>query len=269
VRQFDTKITPLGRLPGIWEGFQSRSDVMHRREWLCLLTCCAIAGCGSVPGQVKGEPPIAKAPRLAQKDKEKSKDKDGDVQQTSGEKEDEDKTFRVKFETTAGDFVVEVHRDWAPLGAERFHELVASGFYDECKFFRVILKPEPFMVQFGINGDPAVMEKWRDAKLEDDQGRVSNKKGYITFATSGPNSRTTQVFINYKDNRSLDDQGFTPFGKVIQGMEVVESLYSGYGEAASRQQGRIQKEGNKYLEANFPHLDAIKSARFVDDDKKD
>src|SRR5579871_763582 len=112
---------------------KSRSEVMHRRQWFWLLTCCAVAGCGSVPGQIKGEPPISRAPRTTQNDKDKSKDKSGDVQQTSGEKEEQDNTYRVKFETTAGDFIVEVHRDWAPLGAERFHELVSSGFYDECK----------------------------------------------------------------------------------------------------------------------------------------
>jgi peptidyl-prolyl cis-trans isomerase A (cyclophilin A) len=223
---------------------------MHRREWLCVGICLLI-GCGSVPGHVKGDPPVAKAPRLASKD--------SDIQQASGEKDEN--TYRVKFETTAGDFVVEVHNDWAPLGAKRFRELVEAGFYDNCKFFRVI--PD-FMVQFGISGDPKVMDKWRDAKIKDDPVRYSNKKGYITFATSGPDSRTTQVFINYKVNNRLDDQGFAPFGKVIEGLDIVEKLYSGYGGEPSDQQPRIQREGNKFLESKYPNLDTIKKCTIVE-----
>ena len=229
---------------------------MQRRECLFVIAWIALAGCGSGPTQVKRDPQLTKAPAL---------DKKGnDIQLAAAETGDVPDNYRVKFETTAGNFVVEVHRGWAPLGAERFHELVTAGFYDECKFFRVIKKPEPFMVQFGISGDPRVMAKWRNAKIKDDPvGKKSNKKGYITFATSGPNSRTTQVFINYKTNTFLDDQGFTPFGEVVEGMDVVEKLYSVYGGAPSDDQPQIQSEGNKFLESKYPNLDAIKKADFV------
>ena len=226
---------------------------MRRREWFFILPWIVLAGCGSGPAQVKGDPPLTKAPALA---------KDKEIQLAAGEETEAD-NYRVKFETTVGNFVVEVHRDWAPIGAERFHELVTARFYDECKFFRVVQKPEPFMVQFGISGDPKVMDEWRDKKIKDDPVRKSNKRGYITFATSGTDSRTTQVFINFKANTFLDNKGFAPFGEVVEGMDVVESLYSIYGEAPSQQQGKIQKEGNKFLEANFPNLDSIKKATLV------
>src|SRR5437867_2363542 len=123
-------------------------------------------------------------------------------------------TYLAKFDTTKGVFVVEVHRDWAPLGADRFYNLVKNGFFDDVRFFRVL---DNFMAQFGINGDPAVMSAWRSANLRDDPVKESNKRGYITFATGGPNTRTTQVFINFKDNTGLDSQGFSPFGQVVEG----------------------------------------------------
>lgn len=186
------------------------------------------------------------------------KDKDSEITQTAGE--EDAKTYRVKFETTAGDFIVEVHRDWAPVGAERFHELVKSGFFDECKFFRVV--PD-FMVQFGICADPAVMDKWRDAKIKDDPVRKSNKRGYMTFATSGENSRTTQVFVNFKANSFLDDKGFAPFGQVVEGMDVVDKINSMYGERPN--QGIIQRKGNAYLNAEFPKLDGVKKATIMTD----
>jgi peptidyl-prolyl cis-trans isomerase A (cyclophilin A) len=170
-------------------------------------------------------------------------------------------TYKVRFDTSKGTFVVEVHRDWAPLGADRFYNLVKNGFYDDARFFRVI---SGFMVQFGINGNPQVSAKWRQANIQDDPVRASNHEGYITFATAGRNTRTTQVFINYGDNRALDSQGFAPFGQVISGMSVVKALYSGYGEGAPQgqgpEQGRIQGEGNKYLISAFPKLDYIKKA---------
>ena len=167
--------------------------------------------------------------------------------------------YKVKFETSCGDFVIEVNREWAPKGADRFHELVEMGFYDECRFFRVV---PGFMVQFGINGNPKVQKDWRDANIDDDKVTQSNKKGYITFATSGENSRTSQVFINYEDNSFLDSKGFAPFGKVVEGMDVVEKIYSGYGEKPN--QGSIQSQGNAYLSKSFPKLDYIKKASIVE-----
>src|SRR6266545_1348409 len=171
-------------------------------------------------------------------------------------------TYKVAFDTSAGTFVVEVHRDWAPNGADRFYNLVKNGFYDNCRFFRVIPN---FMVQFGINGDPAVSAAWRNARISVDKVKGSNKRGFITYAMSGsPDTRTTQVFINFQDNSSLDGQGFAPFGEVVSGMAVVDKIYSGYGEGAPRgkgpEQGRIQTEGNAYLTKNFPKLDYIKKA---------
>ena len=169
-------------------------------------------------------------------------------------------TYKVKFETSKGDFVVEVTRGWAPKGADRFYNLVNAGFFDGVKFFRVI---KSFMVQFGINGDPAVSAKWRMARIEDDPVTQSNQPGYITFATSGRHSRTTQVFINYGNNRGLDGQGFSPFGKVTSGMDVVRAIYE-VGEGPPRgpgpRQDRIQAEGNQYLEKDYPQLDSVTRA---------
>ena len=167
--------------------------------------------------------------------------------------------FKVKFETSKGDIVIQVNRDWAPIGADRFHEAVKSGFYDDCRFFRVI---PGFMVQFGINGDPKVQSKWRDAMIKDDPVKQSNKRGYVTYAKSGrPNSRTTQLFINYKANGFLDGQGFAPFGEVVEGMDIVDKINSKHGEKPN--QGAIQSEGNAYLKAEFPDLDFIKKATIV------
>jgi peptidyl-prolyl cis-trans isomerase A (cyclophilin A) len=176
-------------------------------------------------------------------------------------KEQAPPVFRVDFDTTKGPFTVEVHRDWAPIGADRFYNLVKNGFYDNTRFFRVI---EGFMVQFGVNGDPKVAATWKGARLKDDPVKVSNKRTFITFATAGPNTRTTQVFISYGDNSNLDGQGFAPFGQVVSGMKVVDSLYSGYGEGApggrGPDQSKVQAEGNAYLTSAFPNLDYIKKA---------
>jgi peptidyl-prolyl cis-trans isomerase A (cyclophilin A) len=178
-------------------------------------------------------------------------------------------TFKAKFTTTKGDFVVEVHRAWSPNGADRFYNLVKSGYYNDTRFFRAI---DGFMVQFGIHGDPGVNTKWRNARITDDTptDKQSNKRGYVTFAKSGaPNSRTTQVFINYSDsNAKLDAMGFTPFGQVnAEGMKVVDSLYKEYGEGFPQgrgpDQGRVQSEGNAYLDKEFPKLDAVKRAEIM------
>ncbi len=172
--------------------------------------------------------------------------------------------FKAKFATTQGDFVVEVDRDWSPYGADRFYNLVKNGFYTNASFFRVI---SGFMVQFGIPARPEVARAWANATIPDDPVKQSNVRGNITFATAGPNTRTTQVFINFGDNRGLDAQGFSPFGKVTEGMEVVDKLYSGYGEGAPSgngpNQGRLTNEGKPYLDKNFPKLDSIKSASIV------
>ena len=162
-------------------------------------------------------------------------------------------TYKAKFETSKGVFVIQVTRAWAPQGADRFYNLVRNGFFDDVRFFRVI---SGFMVQFGISGNPALSAKWRDADIRDDRVTQSNKRGMITFATAGPNTRTTQVFINFADNSMLDGQGFAPFGKVETGMNVVDALYAGYGEGAPRGAGpdqtRLQMEGNAYLAKDFP-----------------
>lgn len=172
--------------------------------------------------------------------------------------------YKVKMDTSKGEFTITVHRDWAPIGADRFYNLVKAGFYDDVRFFRVL--PD-FMAQFGIHGRPSVMEAWRPARLKDDPVKQSNLRGYVTFATGGPNTRTTQLFINFKDNAPLDRQGFAPIGEVTAGMTVVDSLYSGYGEGAPRgkgpDQGAMNMEGNAYLTAKFPKLDYIKSASIV------
>lgn len=171
-------------------------------------------------------------------------------------------TYKVRFDTSAGVFVVEVTRDWAPLGADRFYNLVKNGFYDEARFFRAI---SGFMVQFGIHADPAVSAAWRNARIGVDPVKESNKPMYITYAMGGtPDTRTTQVFINFGNNAQLDKMGFAPFGRVTEGQDVVNKIFTGYGEGAPRgkgpEQGRIQAEGNAYLNKEFPKLDYIKKA---------
>lgn len=166
--------------------------------------------------------------------------------------------FSVVFETSQGSFTIEVHRDWSPIGADRFFNLVESGFLSNARFFRVVPN---FVAQFGLHAVPEVSQAWRAASIKDDLVKASNKKGSITFATAGPNTRTTQLFINLRDNQRLDGMGFSPFGTVVAGMDVVEQLYSGYGEGAPRgrgpNQGTIVTEGNTYLERDFPELDYI------------
>lgn len=170
-------------------------------------------------------------------------------------------TFKVRLVTTKGNVVIDVNREWAPNGADRFFNLVKTGFYDGSRFFRVLYN---FVVQFGLKGDPAVDRIWSDASIPDDPVKQSNRKGTITFAKAGPNSRTTQVFINLADNTRLDGDGFAPFGKVVEGMDVLESLYKGYGDAPpggiGPDQNRIRMQGNEYLARDFPRLDSIKQA---------
>jgi peptidyl-prolyl cis-trans isomerase A (cyclophilin A) len=165
-------------------------------------------------------------------------------------------TYKVNMDTSKGAIVIEVHRDWAPIGADRFYNLVKNGFYDDVRFFRVVPN---FMVQFGMHGNPAITTAWRSATLKDDPVKESNKVGYVTFAkTSAPNSRGTQLFINYKDNSFLDGQGFAPIGRVTAGMDVATKINSEYGE--NPDQSQITSSGNAYLTKSFPRLDYIKAA---------
>jgi peptidyl-prolyl cis-trans isomerase A (cyclophilin A) len=166
--------------------------------------------------------------------------------------------YKVQFETTKGNFTVEVTRKWAPNGADRFYELVQKEFYKDCRFFRVV---PGFMVQWGINGDPEAQKSWRDAKIKDDPVVASNQRGFITYAMAGPNTRTTQLFINFGDNSFLDNQKFAPFGQVVEGMEVVDKINAEYEEKPN--QGQIQTRGNEYLNSSFPNLDYIKSVKLL------
>ncbi|MGH7939984.1 MAG: peptidylprolyl isomerase [Limisphaerales bacterium] len=176
--------------------------------------------------------------------------------------------FKAVFDTTKGKFTIEVTRSLAPNGADRFYNLAKSGYFTDNAFFRVV---PGFMVQFGINGDPAISAKWHDADIPDDPIKGSNTRGTITFATAGPNTRTTQLFINFGNNTFLDSQGFSPFGKVTDGMDVVDKINSEYGDGppsgSGPDQGRIQMEGNKYLKKDFPKLDYIKTVTVVTEKK--
>jgi peptidyl-prolyl cis-trans isomerase A (cyclophilin A) len=170
-------------------------------------------------------------------------------------------TFKANFDTSKGTFTITVNRAWAPLGADRFYNLVKNGFYDDMRFFRVM---DGFMAQVGIHGNPTIAKAWVGARIQDDPVKQSNRRGFVTFATGGPNTRTTQFFINFRDNGGLDKQGFAPFGEVTSGMNVVDRLYSGYGDGPpggkGPNQGRVQGEGNVYLNKDFPRLDFIKTA---------
>ena len=171
-------------------------------------------------------------------------------------------TYNVKFDTSVGEFVIKVTRAWAPNGADRFYNLVKNGFYDDARFFRAVPN---FMVQFGLNANPNVSKVWQSARIPPDKVTQSNKKGFITFAMgASPDTRTTQVFINFRNNTNLDGMGFAPFGEVASGIEVVDKIYTGYGEGAPRgggpPQGRVAAEGNAYLIKSFPKMDYIKTA---------
>jgi peptidyl-prolyl cis-trans isomerase A (cyclophilin A) len=174
--------------------------------------------------------------------------------------------FLVRFETSKGPFVVQAVREWSPRGVDRFHHLVQSRYFDDVRFFRVV---SSFMVQFGMHGSPSVHAAWDRMEIPDDSVRQSNRRGMVSFATAGPNTRTTQLFINTINNRPLDEMGFSPIGRVIQGMDVVDSLYSGYGDGPPQGLGpvqdRIKAEGNAYLTRDFPRLDYIVTARIVTD----
>ncbi len=223
--------------------------------FILMLSVFVVAGCiRSKPGEPEASSPTV--PGVS------------DLSAPAGDSEPEPgETFQVKFETSKGDFIVEAYSGWAPIGAARFKELVTSGFYDGCRFFRVI---PGFMVQWGINGDPKVQKKWVNNMIPDEKVLQKNRRGTISFAkSSAPNSRTAQIFINYKDNTAnLNPQGFSPFAKVIQGMDVVDAINAEYRQTPK--QGRIQSEGNAYLNKEFPNLDYIIKATIIDptaDDK--
>jgi peptidyl-prolyl cis-trans isomerase A (cyclophilin A) len=210
------------------------------RAVLIVLACAAVAGCGGGGGKSAGSGPPdvllhpaklkAKAPQL----------------------------FTATFKTTKGTFQIETHRTWAPKGADRFYNLVKSGFYDGVIFFRVVPR---FVVQFGISPYPSVSTAWQNATIPDDLVTIHNTGGAVTFAAAGPNTRTTQVFINLGTNSSLDQSGFAPFGAVTSGMDVVEKLYGGYADTPTQQQGEMETQGNAWLNKHYPKLDSIKTAR--------
>ena len=166
--------------------------------------------------------------------------------------------YSVELDTTRGPVVIDVRRDWAPKGADRFYELIGKGYYTDIAFFRVV---PGFVVQFGMSGDPQTNASWSNLPIQDDPVKASNSRGTVTFATSGPNSRTTQIFINLGNNARLDGMGFAPFGKV-KDISKVDAIYSGYGERPN--QGMIRAKGNEYLKESFPKLDYIKSAKIIE-----
>jgi peptidyl-prolyl cis-trans isomerase A (cyclophilin A) len=214
---------------------------MSVRFTLSGLACLAILGCDTAPKSDAGLPQGSAETRAPA-------------------------VFLTRFETSKGPFVIETHRSWAPRGADRFHQLVQSGFYDNTRFFRVVTS---FMVQFGAHGDPEVNSAWESLTIPDDSVTQSNRRGFVSFAMAGANTRTTQIFINLIDNTQLDGMGFAPFGQVVEGMSVVDSLYADYGDGPPSgfgpDQTRLMREGNTYLEREFPKLDFIRTARIVGD----
>jgi peptidyl-prolyl cis-trans isomerase A (cyclophilin A) len=241
-----------------------------KQAFLALLLPCALlaqapaakqpapatkTGTATAPA-TKATPPATKAPTPAAPAAAK-----GNLLAPSTLKAKAPESYKVKFTTTKGDFVVQVTRSWAPIGADRFYNLVRSGFFTDAAFFRVLTG---FVAQFGLSAKPEVSKAWFNANLVDDPVKHGNNRGTLTFATAGPNTRTTQFFINFRNNAQLDAQGFAAFGEVVDGMDsVVDKLYAGYGE--SPEQGAIQQLGKPYLDKNFPKLDRILSATIMPD----
>ena len=232
---------------------------------LSICAAIALAGCGGSPEPAEKTPATTQPARPSAPAAPAAGAVEGALYNPALANDEAPSQFRVRVETTKGDFVIEVHRDWAPRGADRFYNLVNMGYYDDVAFFRVI---DGFMAQFGIHGDARINDVWSNAEFPDDPVRQSNVRGYLSFATAGPGTRTTQLFINYADNNNLDRMGFSPFAKIVSGMKVVDSLHSGYGEGAPQgggpRQDLIQSEGNAYLKSNFGKLDFIKKASLVE-----
>ena len=226
---------------------------MKSSLWICAVSALLLSGLTSVAeDKTETKPAATNAPTADLTDPAKLTAKAPD-------------TFKVKFDTTKGAFTVEVTRSLSPHGADRFYNLVKAGYFNDVAFFRVV---SHFMVQFGMHGDPKINAAWGKSSIQDDPVKTSNTRGTLTYAMAGPNTRSTQFFINFKDNRNLDNMGFSPFGKVIEGMDVVDKINSEYGDMP--QQGgsgpdpeHIGKEGNAYLKKNFPNLDYIKSATLL------
>lgn len=214
---------------------------MTRR--ILLLTTVLLAGCSRSTEKSAAEAPRAEAPRADAPKPEATKPEAG--------------VWRARFDTSKGPFVVEVHPEWAPIGAKRFRELIDDRYYDGARFFRVVPN---FVVQFGIAASPAKTKKW-DKRIDDDPVRQTNRAGSLAFATMGPNTRTAQVFINLASNLSLDAQGFAPFALVVEGMDVVRNLHAGYGEQPDQQM--IERQGNAYLTGKYPKLDYIRTATLL------
>jgi len=215
-----------------------------------------ILACGIALGQTKsGAPPADKSAAPAAKKAAAPAPGAPDLLKPNTLKAKAPEVYKVKFTTTKGDVIIQVTRAWAPLGADRFYNLVRAGFFKDAAFFRTISN---FMTQFGLPARPEVAAAWEHANLLDDRVTQSNKRGMVTFATAGRNTRTTQIFINYGDNVRLDADGFAPFGQVIEGMDVVDKFFAGYGDTPD--QGRITAFGKAYLDKSFPNLDRIVSA---------
>ena len=233
-------MSPLqGRMAPPAQRHTSNSRLVPRSVWAIAAALTVLAGCSS--------PEPAKKEAAAPKKAEKAPD-----------------VYTVLMDTSKGPVAIEVHRDWAPRGADHFYNLVQTEFYNNARFFRVVRN---FVVQFGIAARPETQRLWENIQLPDDPVTQHNVRGTITFANRGPNTRSTQVFINLRDNRqSLDKTGFAPFGKVTEGMDVVDSFYNSYGDLPQQggngpDPGQIQARGNEYLEMRFPRLDYIKTAK--------
>ncbi len=236
---------------------------------MAALACLLLAGCAKPPEPQKeaaaeraAAPPAetakpAEAPKPPEEAAKKEEAKKAEKKEAK-KGEASPNLYKVKFATSKGDIIVQVHRDWAPKGADRFRDLIKDHFFDGARFFRVVPN---FVVQFGLAGSPALTQKW-DKKISDDPVMQTNKLGTLVFATAGPNTRTTQLFINLRSNQFLDNQGFSPFGEVVEGMNVVQQIYAGYGEQPDQE--AITRQGNAYLSAKFPKLDFIKKATIED-----